>query len=173
MIDFTHIGYLESGNLRQREAYRALLQTDISGRLCEFGPVLIGTIPIAIDIESSDLDIACCFRDESVFRAKLVSEFAMLDDFDIESLVMHNVKTVVCRFRASGFVFEVFGQPIPVSEQFGYRHMLIEHAILSREGEKFREQIIRLKSEGMKTEPAFAQLLGINGDPYLGLLELE
>ncbi len=35
-----------------------------------------------------------------------------------------------------------------------------------------REEVIRLKENGLKTEPAFAQVLNINGDPYEGLILL-
>ncbi|MNO76159.1 hypothetical protein D3C76_672280 [compost metagenome] len=37
----------------------------------------------------------------------------------------------------------------------------------------FRERIILLKTSGWKTEPAFAKALGLEGDPYEALLELE
>ena len=49
--------------------------------------------------------------------------------------------------------------------------MIIEHHILQQEGEDFKRKVVALKESGMKTEPAFAQLLGLDGDPYLALLE--
>lgn len=51
--------------------------------------------------------------------------------------------------------------------------MLIEHQILLEKGESFRQEIISLKKQGIKTEPAFAQLLGLSGDPYEAILRLE
>jgi len=50
--------------------------------------------------------------------------------------------------------------------------MLIEHKLLSTKGEKFRQDIIDLKNQGYKTEPAFAKLLGLGGDAYEELLKL-
>ena len=37
----------------------------------------------------------------------------------------------------------------------------------------FRRQIIDLKKQGLKTEPAFAKLLALTGDPYVELLSFE
>jgi len=51
--------------------------------------------------------------------------------------------------------------------------MLIENKILEQEGKQFRKKIIALKEQGYKTEPAFATLLGLEGNPYEALLELE
>lgn len=51
--------------------------------------------------------------------------------------------------------------------------MLVEHQILAQKGKDFRAKIIDLKKMGIKTEPAFAQLLGLQGDPYKSLLKLE
>ncbi|MNR65241.1 hypothetical protein D3C85_1882000 [compost metagenome] len=44
--------------------------------------------------------------------------------------------------------------------------------MLNMYGKKFKERIIQLKSEGLKTEPAFAKALNLLGNPYLKLLEL-
>ncbi|MOA62849.1 hypothetical protein D3C78_1883950 [compost metagenome] len=51
--------------------------------------------------------------------------------------------------------------------------MVIEDRLLRLFGEKFKQYIIQLKSNGMKTEPAFAKALHIQGDPYLELLSLN
>jgi hypothetical protein len=50
--------------------------------------------------------------------------------------------------------------------------MLVEHRILKEKGEVFRQQIIELKKQGYKTEPAFGKLLEIEGDAYEYLLRL-
>jgi hypothetical protein len=51
--------------------------------------------------------------------------------------------------------------------------MIIEHRVLIEKGEKFRQEIIKLKRQGLKTEPAFAKLLGLDGNPYEALLKLR
>ena len=40
-------------------------------------------------------------------------------------------------------------------------------------GPTFRAAIMRERSRGVKTEPAFAAVLRLKGDPYLAILDLE
>ncbi|QCO12481.1 DUF4269 domain-containing protein (plasmid) [Azospirillum brasilense] len=35
-----------------------------------------------------------------------------------------------------------------------------------RSGPAFREEVLRMRGQGLKTEPTFASLLGLKGDPY-------
>ena len=49
----------------------------------------------------------------------------------------------------------------------------MEHRVLLAKGEEFRQEVINLKRQGWKTEPAFAKLLGLNGNPYEELLKLR
>nr|WP_249665381.1 DUF4269 domain-containing protein [Mucilaginibacter sp. Bleaf8] len=61
---------------------------------------------------------------------------------------------------------------MPSQQQSAYRHLLIEHYLLQLHGESLRKQVISLKNQGYKTEPAFAMALNLEGDPYLALLQL-
>jgi len=54
-----------------------------------------------------------------------------------------------------------------------HTHLIIEHKLLIKNGEDFRQQIIKLKRQGHKTEPAFAIALDLSGDPYMELLKFE
>ena len=40
-------------------------------------------------------------------------------------------------------------------------------------GNEFIDRIRQLKESGLKTEPAICQLMGISGDPYAAVLDLE
>ena len=43
-----------------------------------------------------------------------------------------------------------------------------------KKGEEFRQQVVNLKKQGYKTEPAFAKLLGLNSEnPFDELLKLN
>ncbi|MFT3794308.1 DUF4269 domain-containing protein [Flavobacterium sp.] len=171
MIDFSNTDYLKTGNDKQRRAHAVLGK--ILPLLSDYSPVLVGTIPIAIDIDSSDLDLACCYRDKSEFVNTLIAAFNHRDGFHLQQTTTNGHQTIVSAFSIGGFEVEIFGQPIPVQQQNGYRHMLIEYKILQRKGETFRRQVIALKESGYKTEPAFAHLLGLEGDPYQKLLDYE
>lgn len=170
MTDFAQIEYLNNGSPVQIRAFAVLTQHKILDLLSEFAPVLIGTVPIDIAIASSDLDIACYWTDPNEF-IKAVRVFGKYEDFSIEEKTISRIKTIIACFKADGFEIEIFGQNVPVAQQNGYRHMIIEHLVLQQKEEDFRQQIISLKEQGYKTEPAFAQLLGLEGDPYEALLD--
>ena len=76
----------------------------------------------------------------------------------------------MANFTLEDFEIEIFGQNRPSREQEAFRHLLIEDEILESKDETFRAEIIKLKKQGFKTEPAFAKLLKLKGDPYLALL---
>jgi len=169
-MDFRNIEYLKEGTERQKLAYQTLSKHQILDRLTVYNPILTGTIPINIDIESSDLDIICHWKDKKGFMATLTELFSSEKEFKIQEGKIANNETVICNFKIDDFEIEVFGQNISTEQQNAYRHMLVEHQILEDKGEEFRLQIIELKLKGYKTEPAFAKLLNLNGDPYSALL---
>jgi len=173
MKDFSNIDYLKIGNQKQIQAFKVLTEKKILMNLAEFYPVLVGTIPINIDIETSDLDIICYWIDKMVFTEKIQSNFNNEDKFIIRDTFINNQETVIASFETAGFKIEIFGQNIPVREQNGYRHMITEYEILQSKGENFRREIIKLKQQGYKTEPAFGLLLGLKGDPYSALLDYK
>jgi hypothetical protein len=51
--------------------------------------------------------------------------------------------------------------------------MVVESRLLDILGPDFRNGIIALKKQGIKTEPAFARMLGLSGDPYRAVLAIE
>lgn len=171
MINFLDISYLQSGNEKQVKAYRALTDNRVLEKLTPYHPILVGTIPINIDIENSDLDIICEVSDKNEFIDKLNVLFGSEKDFTIHENPKFN--STKANLIIDGFEIEIFGQNTPTTQQNAYRHMLIEHKLLLAKGEKFRQDIIDLKNKGYKTEPAFAKLLGFEGNPYEELLKLE
>lgn len=169
---FDNLVYLATGTAVQQHAYAVLQQHDIWKKLAPFTPVLAGSIPINIHIDSSDLDILCYYEDKGGFIETVTTHFSNLSGFRLYETNFQATPAVMVNFILNNFPVEIFAQPIPVKEQWGYRHMIIEHKLLQQKGETFRQQIIALKKEGIKTEPAFAQLLNLKGDPYEALLTL-
>ena len=173
MDQFDTLDYLKAGNELQRRSYDVLTTHTVLDKLAGFTPVLVGTIPIDIAIASSDLDIVCCWNVKEDFIETLKHGFSGYQDFSCQELDNGAMEAIVANFNIDGIAIEIFGQNIPTREQNGYRHMIIEYQILQEKGSAFRDKIIDLKSTGMKTEPAFAKLLHIEGDPYLGLLNYK
>lgn len=173
MIDFTNIEYLKNGKPRQIQAYKTLTQNKVLEFLSEFDPILVGTIPINIDIENSDLDIVCYWKNKTEFINKVSAFFKNETEFKIQETTINEHDSVVVNFKINDFEIELFGQNIPTKDQNGYKHMIIEHQILESKGENFRLEIVKLKQNGYKTEPAFGKLLGLKSNPYLELLEYK
>lgn len=172
MIDFTNISYLKNGNEKQKIAFNLLTNNQILDFLISFDPILAGTIPLNIDIEGSDLDIICYWKNKVEFISVVLGHFAEKQNFQLRETVINNQETVIANFFIHDFELEIFGQNIPSKQQNAFRHMLIEHKILLEKGEDFRKSVVELKRKGIKTEPAFAQLLGLSADPYQAMLDL-
>ncbi|MUH37108.1 DUF4269 domain-containing protein [Zobellia amurskyensis] len=170
--NFKNIEYLKFGNERQKLAYSEIRRIRILEKLKEYNPILTGTIPIQIDLPESDLDIICHCKDHLDFSSFLQQEFSNHQSFKVYSTTQNEVVCTIAEFKSGKFQFEVFGQNIPTEQQNAYRHMIIENQILMERGIRFKQEIIALKSTGIKTEPAFAKLLGLNGNPYIELLKL-
>jgi hypothetical protein len=170
---FDNLEYLIKSNPRQQQVYHLLQKYSLMETLQPFDPVLAGTIPINIDIENSDLDIICCFADKELFKTITSKVFSSFVGFTLIDTLTNGQETIVINFDLEGWPIEVFGQYVPSREQNAYRHMLAEYELLQHYGEAFRQQIISLKNQGYKTEPAFAKALGIKGNPYEALLDPE
>ncbi|WNI36398.1 DUF4269 domain-containing protein [Chryseobacterium sp. SG20098] len=172
MLDFTRIDYLKDGNERQKKAYEILTKYRVFDKLKDYSPILAGTVPIEIDIKGSDLDL--------IFEVDLKYEQDFLDDLLFCQLIPHDVeveypivngeKCMTLNFMLDGFPIEIFGQNKPTKQQNAYLHMMAEYKILKEKGEEFKQRIIELKKQGIKTEPAFGILLGLE-NPYEDLLK--
>lgn len=160
---------LQTGTHSQQLAYRLLTELDLMNALKHYSPVLCGTIPLGIDIPSSDLDVICDVRQFERFERTVTALYRELPQFRLKRKKIRGVPTVKANFCYQGKAFELFGQPQCVECQYAYLHMKIEHMLLMAHPE-WKEKAIEMKKQGVKTEPAFASLLGISGDPYEGLL---
>lgn len=142
--------------------------------LAAYSPTLAGTFPLGLQIEGSDLDLLCSAPDlddfEAALRAALARHSVRLQRLERLSL---SPEASVASVAWEGPLLEIFCQAIPVCQQQGFRHMVVEGRLLVAGGPRLRERVLAAKRGGLKTEPAFASVLGLPGDPYAALLELE
>lgn len=172
-VDWRNIKYLYSGTKKQKSVYDVLIKTNIFEILKDYDLVLIGTIPIGIDIEKSDIDIACEVYDFDKFEQLIQISFGEYKNFSINKMTFYDKEVLVANFFVKEFEIELYAETFPVEKQNGYRHMIIEDRILNIGGSNLKEQIIKLKNNGLKTEPAFAKYLNLSGNPYDELLKFE
>lgn len=171
--DFLNIEYLKEGSSIQRKVYKTITKFNIIEQLRQFNPILVGTFPLGINIETSDIDIIGSTIDFSATFDYLVKNFSEFHDFKIQLNDNEQTKYILCSFWIKRFRIEIFLENKNPIEQNAYKHMLIEADILKQKDELFKQEIIDLKNKGLKTEEAFALLLGLDGDPYQKLLDYQ
>ncbi|MGY5846707.1 DUF4269 domain-containing protein [Salegentibacter sp. HM20] len=169
MLKFQDPSYLKKGTEKQKKAYRLLTQTRTLEILGKFTPVLTGSLPLDIDTQNS-IRINCCWENKAEFF-KTLNQFQEEENFEIRDIDLRGIDTIYCCFDLGEFKVRLMGQNFPVEQQESYLHLLKEALILEKKGEDFKQEIIELKKIGLETEPAFAYLLNLNGDPYLQVLE--
>ena len=173
MKNWRNLRYLLDGTQRQREAYRALRFAGVERILADFDPILVGTIPLDIDVEGSDLDIALNIPDQFQYAQVLYPHFSQYPNFRYRHKTYGDESAWIVNFEAHDFEFELFAQRKPSDEQNAYKHMVVEHRLLQIGGSEARHAIREMKYEGLKTEPAFATYFEVAGDdPYDALLAL-
>jgi hypothetical protein len=171
--NYLDIKYLRTGSPAQRAAYTVLERHAVLPKLHAYNPRLVGTFPLDITVAGSDLDIICEVHDFAEFSQHVGQHFSQRPAYEAQRLQLADIPSLVISFYLDEFEIEVFGQPLPTEQQVGYRHMIVEARLLAVGGQALRNKIIALKTSKLKTEPAFAQLLALPGDPYQALLALE
>lgn len=159
--DFFDLTYLSKGSTIQQSGYRSIISSGVMNLLSDFTPMVVGTLPLDLFTYMSDIDIICHFTDIEKFKSVLRNPVRKQ---------LGGIESVIASFERDKFQFEIVGQPIPVTEQVAYRHMVAEWNVLTAKGQDFRTKVMELKRKGIKTELAFAQILGLPGDPYQAIL---
>lgn len=136
--------------------------------LSEFSPEFVGSIPIGVDLPQSDIDIICELKPS---LPKVLGSFSSYPDFQISEKVLGEIHSLICRFSLGSEKVEIVAQELSPKKQISYLHMILEEKILKEKGTNFRLSVLEKKKAGKSTEEAFAELLGLKGDPYSSLLE--
>ncbi len=180
-FDLYSIEYLKDGSERQRRAYAVLKELGLiekislwTGGEIEMGLhlTLAGSVPIDVAVENSDLDIIVCAPDLKVMGEIFRRELGSFHGFRQERGIVLGVATLMTHFEFGGEVFEIFTQNVPIPRQNAVVHMLVEERLLLLGGDGFRDRVMALRRAGVKTEPAFGEVLGLE-EPYRDLLALE
>ncbi|MHA6287607.1 DUF4269 domain-containing protein [Maricaulis sp. CAU 1757] len=154
---------------RARELF---VESGIHHSLAGHDPRWVGSIPLDVHGPGADIDI-CCTGGSDLARFAATLDKA-LGRFGARAV--HNLHageaSIISRFEIGGVAFEVFGRARPVETHEAWVHWKAEDRLLSLAGEALRADVRAAKRSGLKTEPAFAQCLGLGGDPYVELLKL-
>ncbi|ATZ66950.1 DUF4269 domain-containing protein [Acinetobacter haemolyticus] len=133
---------------------------------------IIGTPPLEINIESSDIDFICHYTEAQLNDLKkCLRKYKNLDQWALK-LCSKKPKVYICTFSYLNWDVEIYCSTQPISEQYGYRHFQVEKRLLKLANTHFKQHILMLKQKGLKTEPAFAIALSLNGNPYIAMSDL-
>lgn len=160
---------LKNGHEKQQLAFHAITHLGILEDFSTYHPRLCGTIPLDIDHKRSDLDIVFYAQDLKTVEREMNSIYGELPGFISKYKTIREKDVLVIEFYYQNFEFQLFIQDQPTEEQYAYLHMVVEWHVLQKYPD-WKEQIRHLKENGMKTEPAFCQLLDLKGDPYTALI---
>ncbi len=152
-----------------REVLRRVAHTK---KLGGFPSMVIGTPPLDLATQDSDIDIAFQADDLDQFQRNAASAFGDLPCYSHHFASKRGERYLCVQFQTLGWDVELFCQSIPLDQQWGVRHFHMERRLLDL-NPPMRQLVLQLKHQGMKTEPAFAAVLGLAGDPYEAILLLE
>lgn len=154
------------GHRRQTLPWRqAAIGSGILRHLTRFAPRIAGTLPLGISVASSDIDILCCASDPNEVGEVI---WQLKDSFNSLSIRrwISAKRPLIAAFTFADWPIEVFASPVPVDQQAAWLHFVAERRLLTIGGEALRDRVLALRNSGLKTEPAFAKALGLQGDPY-------
>lgn len=151
----------------------ALMDSQVLVLFKKHSPLVAGTFPLGLSVANSDLDIILQATNLKQFKKDILSNYGHLSKFKIDESIVEGMPSLVAQFEWEGVPFELFAQDRPSVQQRSYQHFLIEEKLLKYCGSDFREKVIANRRRGMKTEPAFAEALSIEGDSYTELLSLQ
>lgn len=154
---------------KNQKLFAALYSSGVLQDFKIFDPLVTGTFPLDIAVINSDVDIIMSSDNLEELGGKLRQCYSDRPGFKMEL----NKDFIVAEFSHAGFTFEFFAEKTASALQKANLHFLIEERLLKIGSENFRNEILQLKQTGLKTEPAFAKLLNLSGDPYQALLDIR
>lgn len=167
-----NVSKLEAPKMERRIPYtQAAERVALVTRLRDWNWAIVGTPPLGLDGPDSDIDVVCEVDDFETFSAAMWRSFSHFDNFAVWQWIS-DTRSVVTRFDAEDWTFEVFASQGPIQDQKAWRHFAVEKRLLAIGGNDFLKAVRMARSRGLKTEPAFAAVLHLPGNPYEALLRL-
>ena len=156
-----------------KQIFNALSDSKILESFKKYTPFVAGTFPLGVQVKNSDLDILMFSQNLDQLSSELKVSYGHLSDYKVERGPVDGMDSLIVNFIFDSVPFQVFAQNRPVVFQKAFVHFQIEERLLKMGGDKFQRAVKKLRQEGLKTEPAFAQLLGIKKDPYNEMFVLQ
>lgn len=143
------------------ETHNMALPTLLDG----FNPALVGSYPVGLALEGSDLDYVCDAYDLEAFATTAIEAFGDLDNFTCEMKNMRGGASCVVTFESpNGYPVEIVAQPRPTGQNYGYLRMLVTARLVAFVGKSGQENLLKLKKGGASTDVALMTLFGIDED---------
>ena len=149
----------------------ALAASGLLDQLARFDVRVAGTFPLDLALAGSDIDLLCHARDPGEVSGCLWAQHRWRPGFAMYQW-RREPCPLIAAFMVEGVPVEVFAAPVPVAQQAGWLHFEVEQRLLALGGDSLRGAVMALRAQGAKTEPAFARVLGLSGDPYAAMLAL-
>jgi predicted metalloenzyme YecM len=156
-----------------KNIFNALVESQILTTFKDLNPLVAGTFPLGLSGKDSDLDVLVFSNQLDDLSKRVQNHYRNFKDFSIEVKQKDSQRYLLANFSFGDVPFEIYACDVEPINQRAYRHFLIEERILSMGGVRAYEEVKSLLASGLKTEPAFAKLLGLLDDPYLALLEVQ
>jgi hypothetical protein len=165
---FSKNEWLDESNANHLAIKGFLENTRIIKSLNCFQPLIAGTFPIGLEVEGSDVDLLCSYS-EAATRLELQSR---LQEMQPGIKYCNAQDHFTASWEWEHLPIELYASEVPSADQAAFRHLLIEAWLLETHGPELKATVLHLKQQGIKTEPAFAKALEMEGDPYTVLLDL-
>lgn len=174
-VKFHNLSLRSVVNFEKRPKF-AMLVTEL--RLFEIfkdsEPFIAGTIPLSIDGRDADLDFLVSGTGHEEFTKVCSDSFGSCLEFSISQGHANGADYSLCSFLYREVPVEIFSSVNSTYTQNGFLHFQIEEKLLKYGVIDWQTNVIKLKADGLKTEPAFARLLKQEAvDPYKYLLDLQ
>lgn len=152
------------------KVFQSIIESKVLKNLKLYKPLVVGTYPLGLNTNSSDIDILLYNDDLNELTNTVKNYYKNFDSFNIHCDEKNNY--IVISFNFENLKFELYAEKVPTLQQRALKHFQIEERLLKLGSSRFKQKIVNYRGQGLKTEPAFAKAMGLNGNSYIELLNI-